>query len=191
MGTKIYIEKRKIGDESIGIRLESGYEIDGLKEGVWQTFDAKSGALFQEDSYKNGFLHGTYKEYDEKGNLVHEGTMKNDKHVGPWISYHDHGSIEKGTFSNDGSQTEVGVREKYMEGKLYEKRIFSNSEQNFIDEFYHPTGKVIAQVKFVENCPVKVIKGPCWNKLKEFPYDLFYYYAIPDPSEFPELYGDD
>ena len=39
MSKKIYIDKGEAWDDINGSRLESGYEVNGIKEGIWEYYD--------------------------------------------------------------------------------------------------------------------------------------------------------
>ena len=165
-------------------------EMKENKKNIFKTYH-ENGQVCVKTNMKKGKYCGDYEDYDDKGNITYKGTMKNDKHVGHYICFQDGEVSERGTFSNDGLEVRVGVRECSIEGKLFNKTIFLNSQGDCIDEFYHQSGEIIAQVKYVKSCPVKVKKGPCWSRVNELSNDVFYDYAIPDESEYPELYRDD
>jgi antitoxin component YwqK of YwqJK toxin-antitoxin module len=52
-------------------------------------------------SFRNGKKHGPWVTYWDNGRLNYKGTYKNGKKDGPWVEYHKNGQLkEKGTFKN-------------------------------------------------------------------------------------------
>jgi antitoxin component YwqK of YwqJK toxin-antitoxin module len=50
-------------------------------------------------SFKNGKRHGSWVSYYKNGQLEYKGTYKDAKRDGPWVWYHDNGQlVSKGTF---------------------------------------------------------------------------------------------
>ena len=63
-------------------------------------FDGKVAGK-EQGSFKNGKKHGSWVTYHDNGQLRSKGTFKNGKQDGPWISYYDNGQVfVKGTFKD-------------------------------------------------------------------------------------------
>ncbi len=63
--------------------LEKGTFKKGIKIGVWKTWYT-TGVLKTNESWKDGFKHGTYEEYNKKGLLVQRGNYKKGLKKGRW-----------------------------------------------------------------------------------------------------------
>jgi len=52
-------------------------------------------------SFRNGKKHGPWVSYHENGQLWSKGTYKDGKRDGPWVSYHENGQLwSKGTYKD-------------------------------------------------------------------------------------------
>lgn len=89
MSKKKYIDKGETWDDINGSRLESGYEVNGIKEGVWEYFDPELKILIEKATYKLGMRHGKayrflamdkwlYEKEDNINRVWHEYIYKND-----------------------------------------------------------------------------------------------------------------
>jgi uncharacterized protein len=98
----------------------------GLKQGDWKEF-YPSGGIKSEKSYKDDQLHGYYKEYDMKGNLV-------------LTMLYENGAIVK---SNVQDQPDIQIVNRYDQaGKLIYSGPFRNNVPVGIHRDFGPDGKV-------------------------------------------------
>ena len=60
------------------------------------------GSFRTEGSFKDGKKDGRWVSYYPDGRLFYKGTYKDDKKVGPWVDYWDAGKLmHKGTYKDD------------------------------------------------------------------------------------------
>ena len=101
---KIYINKEETWDDINGSRLESGYEVNGIKEGIWEYYDPESEILIEKATYKSGMRHGkayiflamdkwNYEDENKVNRVWHERIYKNDD-LYQDISFHKDGGYQ-------------------------------------------------------------------------------------------------
>jgi len=77
--------------------------------------------------YKNGFLNGLFKSYDEEGNLRAEAVYEKDNITGDKITYHKNGTIAMISPYKNGKSH--GLTKKYSEtGQLQEEWLFEDGQ---------------------------------------------------------------
>ena len=144
----------------------------GLKQGDWKEF-YPSGAIKSEKTFKDDQLHGYYKEYDLKGNLVltmlyeNGAIVKSNVDDAPDIQivnrYDQSGKlIYSGPFRN---QVPVGIHREYgADGKISNSKIYNDNglllSEGIVDEAgnkngkwkdFYPSGKIQAEGQYIEN----------------------------------------
>jgi antitoxin component YwqK of YwqJK toxin-antitoxin module len=98
----------------------------GLKQGVWKEFYTKGGVK-SEKTFKDDQLHGYYKEYDNRGNLV-------------LTMLYDNGSIVKSRVEDE---PDIEIENKYdQNNKLIYSGPYRNKIPVGIHREYGPDGKV-------------------------------------------------
>jgi antitoxin component YwqK of YwqJK toxin-antitoxin module len=99
---------------------------NGLKQGDWKEF-YPGGNIKTEKTFKDDLMHGYYKEYDVKGNLV-------------LTMLYDNGAIVK---ANVEDQPDIEIRNKYdQNGKLIYSGPYRNSVPVGIHREYNAEGKI-------------------------------------------------
>jgi uncharacterized protein len=144
----------------------------GQKQGDWKEF-YPSGGIKSEKSYKDDQLHGYYKEYDQKGNLVltmlyeNGSIVKSNVQDQPDIEivnrYDQSGKlIYSGPFRN---KIPVGIHRDFgPDGKVTNAKIYNDNglllSEGIVDESgnkngkwkdYYPTGKIQAEGQYTDN----------------------------------------
>ena len=75
---------------------------DGKQDGLWKYFYGSN--LFREFNFKDGVRDGPFKEYSHlslHGQVLEEGTYKNDEPNGSYVKYYETGRIkEKGNYKD-------------------------------------------------------------------------------------------
>jgi hypothetical protein len=91
---------------AFGETMDDLVKRDGLyyKKFAEVPFTGKTTGKIQ-GSFKNGKKHGPWVSYHDNGQLRNKGTFKNGKKNGkkngPWVKYHENGQLRyKGTFKN-------------------------------------------------------------------------------------------
>lgn len=144
----------------------------GLKQGVWKEF-YNTGNVKSEKSFKDDLLHGYYKEYDQKGNLVLTMLYENGAIVKSNVE--DQPDIEiVQRFDQDGKvifrgafrqQVPVGIHREYgPDGKVTNAKIYNDNgllvSEGIVDDAgnrngrwkdYSPSGKVQAEGQYADN----------------------------------------
>lgn len=146
-------------------------DADGLRQGVWKEF-YPSGSIKSEKSFRNDMLHGYYKEYDEKGNLVLTMLYENGSIVKSNIE--DSPDIEivnrydqSGKLIYSGPYRKgipVGIHREYNDGRVVDSKIYNDVglllSQGIVDEAgnkngnwkdYYPNGAVMAEGQYTDN----------------------------------------
>jgi antitoxin component YwqK of YwqJK toxin-antitoxin module len=143
-----------------------------LKQGVWKEF-YPNGRIKSEKTYKDDLLHGYYKEYDTKGNLVlvmlyNNGSIvksrvEDETDIEPVSKYDDNNRlIYKGPFRN---KIPVGVHREYgPDGKITQAYIYNDNglllSEGIVDESgnfngkwkdLYPDGQVQAEGAYTDN----------------------------------------
>ena len=145
---KIYIDNAETWDDINGSRLESGYEVNGIKEGVWEFFDPESEILIEKVTYKSGKRHGKayiflamdewqYEEENKVNRIWHECIYKNDDKYQD-MSFDKDGGYQVEHFKNGkkhGSQEHY-----YPNGNIRNKRKFVNGKIEGFDKYFHEDG---------------------------------------------------
>lgn len=67
---------------------------NGVKEGLWQYFDA-AGRVVMEEHYKEGKLDGTFRSYYTNGLLLGHGHYADNKRHGKFIIFNEDGSLKE------------------------------------------------------------------------------------------------
>lgn len=95
---------------------EGLYDVSGGKKGTWKYYD-NNGNLKSTGNYENDRAQGKYISYYPDGNTEWEGNYKYDTLVGYYVSYHKNGSMEnQGGYKNGEQQGEW--RFYYPDGNL-------------------------------------------------------------------------
>jgi uncharacterized protein len=144
----------------------------GLKQGDWKEF-YPNGGIKTEKTFKDDQLHGYYKEYDNKGNLVMTMLYENGSIVkskvddAPDIQVverHDQNGklISSGPFRNN---IPVGIHREFgSDGKVTNSKIYNDNglllSEGIVDlsgnrngkwKDYYPDGKVQAEGQYTDN----------------------------------------
>lgn len=99
---------------------------NGLKQGIWRVY-ADNGLLQKEESFKDDVLHGSYKEYDTKGNI----TM---------IMQYVQGNIYE---EKEADSLDIEIRNEYdNQGNLIFSGSYKDNIPVGIHRMYDPDGKV-------------------------------------------------
>ena len=92
-------------------------------------------------SFKNGKFDGTWISYDEDGQLRSKVNYKNGKLDGAWVGYHNNGQLRsKGNYKNgklDGAEVEY-----WINGQLKSKGNFTNGKKEGVWVRYNKDGTV-------------------------------------------------
>jgi uncharacterized protein len=144
----------------------------GLKQGEWREFYV-SGGIKVEKTFKDDQLHGYYKEYDLKGNLVLTMLYENGSIVKSKVEdqpdiqvvnrYDQSGKlIYNGPYRN---QVPVGVHREYGgDGKVINSKIYNDNgllmSEGIVDQAgnksgkwkdFYPSGKIQAEGQYTDN----------------------------------------
>ena len=144
---------------------------EGLRQGSWKDF-YPSGNIKTEKSYLNDKLHGYYKEYDEKGNLVLTMLYENGVIVNSKVD--DNADIEiVNRYSQEGqliyngayrNRIPVGIHREFKDGKVISSKIFNDNgiivSEGIVDESgnkngqwkdFYPDGTVRAEGQYIDS----------------------------------------
>lgn len=106
-----------------------------LKQGPWKDF-YPDGKIKAESNYVDDLLHGYYKEYDEKGNLV-------------LTTLYDKGAIVQSAADDE---TEIEIVNKYDDaGKLIYSGPYRKTVPVGVHREYGPDGKVVNATRYNDN----------------------------------------
>ena len=146
--TKIYIDKGETWDDINGSRLESGYEVNGIKEGIWEYYDPESEILIEKATYKSGMRHGkaylflamdkwNYEHENKVNRVWHECIYKNDDKYQDIYFHRDGGySVEHlKNWEKHGTQEDY-----YPNGNIRYKRKFVNGKIEGFDKYFYEDG---------------------------------------------------
>ncbi len=114
--------------------LERGSILNGLREGTWTTYHAKSDQPMLVANYKEGKPEGLLTCYYPSGSIQLQGFLTGGLKTGKWVAYFEDSTIKSTTlFENGlrhGSRTinnEEGkqlIEETYKSGKLVREKLF-------------------------------------------------------------------
>ncbi|MBK9109859.1 MAG: toxin-antitoxin system YwqK family antitoxin [Saprospiraceae bacterium] len=125
--------------ESYSIRLEGK---DSIREGSYKRFD-DGGNILEECIYLNGKIHGLRKMYLD-GKLISEETRDQDKYQGPFKAYHNNGAVQlEAEYINDEMTGLVKVY--YPHGGLKETVTFDKNVEMGPFKEYHENGRLKAE----------------------------------------------
>lgn len=105
---------------------ETGLVANGLKEGLWQSYDP-NGSLQSHVNYSAGKLNGKYKAYYPLGDLSFEGEYINDSKNGEWVWYNENGTISSSIqFKNDKKEGTQIIND--LSGNTVRKEVYKNGD---------------------------------------------------------------
>ena len=106
-------------------------------------------------SFKNGKKHGPWVSYHDNGQLYYKGTYEDGKKDGPWVTYWSHGQVwNKGTYK-DGKEDGPWVR-FWDNGQLHSKGTYKDGKEDGPWVGYWFTGTVWDEVTGTFKNGVKV-----------------------------------
>ena len=92
-------------------------------------------------SYKNGKEEGAWISYHYNGQLAYKGNFKNGKEEGAWISYHVNGQLfSKGNYKN--GKEEGAWISYHVNGQLFSKGNYKNGKKEGAWVSYNSDGTV-------------------------------------------------
>ena len=107
--------------------LHSWCEVNGVKEGPFETFSVEQG-LQTKAQYHNGQLDGPFYRYWPGGKVATQGNYTQDQMSGTWIRYWDNG--EKRDEGNWEKDRPVGKWKYYREDGSLERLVLYDSDGN-------------------------------------------------------------
>ncbi len=152
-----YIEERsdngrllKSGNykEKVPIGIHKKYNEQG--EVTETKFYDQKGNLVGEGIVDNkGYIVGTWKKYNEKGDLIMLGKYENGRKNGMWKYFYDDGTIEQeGKYVNDKYQGEWKWYHK--NGQLWRKENYLNGKEEGTVYEFDTLGNIIVKGKYIE-----------------------------------------
>ena len=142
--------------------LEAGSYRKGLLHGSFEEYSG-CGVLYTiKTSYKNGFEHGLYQEFDE-GFLVMEGNMSNGLAEGEWIGY-EYGRISWTEVVKNDETVTFTEYSYYENGQISKKDIYNNKEElHGVSEEYHQNGQLKSKTDYQNGTLVKILEKYDFN----------------------------
>lgn len=131
---------------SRGMIYESGYFLNGYKEGVWISYGVNGKPSLLE-AYHQGKLNGPCFVFDENGSLRNERHMKDDKMDGRNASYDKDGNpimlrnYKKGDLHGE-------YLEYYENGQIREQSFYKNGLKDSISTYKSENGEPIAIIHY-------------------------------------------
>ena len=136
------IQKVVMRDNS-GRLLEEGFVKNGVKEGVWLTYDPERG-IKTLTTYIDGKLNGTYLEFDRQLSMVANTNYLNNQFHGAVTKYKFGRPIEIFNYKN--GQLD-GFYRSYFEntGKIQVEAAYKNGKQDGIMRYYNTNEELIME----------------------------------------------
>lgn len=107
---------------------------NGYFESWYENGNREAEAMLENDAY-----HGTYREYNEKGELIMSGSYKNNAEDGVWQFFENGKMLREGSISN---KQEDGLWKYYdEEGNLKQSGYYLKGERNGEWTSFYPGGK--------------------------------------------------
>jgi antitoxin component YwqK of YwqJK toxin-antitoxin module len=120
-----------------------------------ETIYYPDGHIKQEDNFINGT--GSYKLYDENGNLEQTGTYKNGKLEGSpivyYTNYYPDSNIIKETGSYKDGKEYGTITTYYKNGQIHYKMEYKYGERNGLSIGYYENGALYEKGSFIDNKP--------------------------------------
>ncbi|MEO9849492.1 MAG: toxin-antitoxin system YwqK family antitoxin [Reichenbachiella sp.] len=133
-----------------GVKSAEGNFVDGKPSGIWKVWDEKGNQIQELEHLTDEKLklwkvwgknnnqlvrdgNGTYKNYDNGGNLTQQGEVKNGDRTGDWISYFPDGSIKEEAIFKD---NEFIIQNAWSESE----QLIKDGEGNYVS-YYPESGK--------------------------------------------------
>ena len=95
----------------------------------------------KQGSLRNGKRVGPWVTYHENGQLDYKGTFKDGKREGPWVSYYENGQLES--------------RTTWKEGKMDGTSVFYDENGQLLIKETHKNGKLTSKETFKDGVKVK------------------------------------
>ncbi|MCB0609413.1 MAG: hypothetical protein H6562_07860 [Lewinellaceae bacterium] len=143
-GTTIKLALKKDGQGKI---LEEGYVDNGVKTGVWMTFDKSEEFPKTLISYVNGIAEGPYFEFNDRGQIELKANYKNNKLDGPWGRYSFGRPLSTAGYKNgelDGIYREFDMRE----GKIQKEIYYKDGKEDGPYRYFNDQGEVTVEYNF-------------------------------------------
>lgn len=136
-------------------RMEGIYSKVG-KKGTWKYYD-EFGNLSSEEVYNdNGELHGKYKSYYVNGQVKEETEFKNDQQNGYSVKYYINGKIQEEGW-NSNAKAQGYWKEYYANGVPESKSYFLDGKLRGYQQHFYITGKLEKEEYYLDNMLEKVI----------------------------------
>lgn len=122
---------------------------------------------------KKGMKQGVWKKTYENGNLMYEGTFKNDKPVGEFRRYYETGALKVVQIYESGDRSKVTIYEAdgktktaegsykgkekdaewtyYVEGKVSLIEVYNNGKKNGVSKTYSKEGVLMEEIPYVND----------------------------------------
>jgi uncharacterized protein len=140
--------KQGYWEESVGGVNTKGYYVDGLKDGSWSTYSAKS-VVTKVETYKLGKKNGITVNIDDNGYFKGESYYENDLMNGLARTY----SVGARLLSEVNYKDNMvnGLKKTYYEaGKIQEEAYYKMGVRDSVTKWYKSNGVIMAQYYYMK-----------------------------------------
>jgi len=153
--------KNQLADCGIDQKLEEGRYKDGLKNGIWKSYNC-AGKVKTEMTYVNDRKNGYAKVYYSVGGLMEEGIWQGNKWTGKYKFYHENGQLYYDFNYNEEGKREGQQKYYYDNGKLMVEGTWHESKEAGVIKEYNRDGKLVTESTYndgiIDEASVKIFK---------------------------------
>lgn len=141
--------------------IESGFLLNGAKNGVWITYyeEDNAGSVKSTTSYANGALNGPYFEYSVRGQIDAEVNYLNNQYSGKVAKYKYGRKVSLKHYANN---TLNGLSTEFFDnGKIQKETNFKDGKQHGIMTWYNEDGSKVMEYEYSNGEKVSggIVKG--------------------------------
>lgn len=125
---------------------------DGVRNGMFREF-YRNGQIKLQQFYVGDTLTDSSLSYYANGKLKSLQYLKHGKREGSWRKYNEEGNVVEEMQYKDNLLDGFATKYTYRSLKLLQKRQYKHGLKNGKQEFYHQNGKPMAVVYFTDNHP--------------------------------------
>lgn len=127
--------------DALGAVVESGFILNGLKQGTWTNFNFESSAPEKITSYIDGALNGPYIELDQQGRIALLSNYKANVLHGPYGTYKIGRPVTTANYI-DGKLDGIMIEYDYRTNKIKQEVTYKMGLQDGPMRYYNEEGKI-------------------------------------------------
>lgn len=137
-GSEAFRAERK---DALGAVVETGFILNGLKQGTWTNYNFESSAPEKITSYIDGALNGPYIELDKQGRIALLSNYKANVLHGAYATYKIGRAVTTANYI-DGKLDGIMIEYDYRTNKIKQEVTYKMGVQDGAMRYYNEDGKI-------------------------------------------------